>query len=259
MGDKKVSEDKRFKTLIDVLILSIGPILAYLLTYSYEYGYTKHFKIPTELISPNITNIFIVGVAFWSIFIPVIFLCNIFLISFGKVNNIYHRTLLRLSPMYLIFFIYFLIYGFNTLIAYISVLILLFTLWEFFFPILFFRNIKGYKEKLKKQEEKEESVKNILDKIRANLGQSGVLLIFVIYVSIITAYNLGVSKAISQKEFLLLEKQQMVVLRIYGDRLICAPINIENKEIDNKIKIYHINNPTISLKWSKVGPLTYNK
>jgi hypothetical protein len=64
-----------------------------------------------------------------------------------------------------------------------------------------------------------------------------------------------------EKEFLVLASSpDTVVLRIYGDNIICAPFNRSAKEMQRSFIIHKVGEtPPLELRLEKIGPLVLKK
>jgi len=85
------------------------------------------------------------------------------------------------------------------------------------------------------------------------------LIVIVLIISISGAWLYGYSQARDQKIFLVRETTpEQVVLRIYGDKLITAPFDKQNKEV--RYGYFYItkmgDEPNILIKFDVVGPLS---
>jgi len=86
-----------------------------------------------------------------------------------------------------------------------------------------------------------------------------VFIIILLFILISGAYIYGYRKAMGQKLFLIRETTpEQVVLRIYGDKLITAPFDKQNKEV--RYGYFYItkmgDEPNILIKFDVVGPLS---
>jgi len=100
---------------------------------------------------------------------------------------------------------------------------------------------------------------NISYKKRENHLVSILQLFILVIIFTFGAYIWGYSKAMDQKLYLIRETTpEQVVLRIYGDKLITAPYDKQNKEV--RYGHYYItqigDEPHILIKYDVVGPLS---
>jgi len=83
------------------------------------------------------------------------------------------------------------------------------------------------------------------------------LAIFVMGYAMILTRIVGEYKAVNQNEYMVIRSpQEMVVLRIYGDKLTCAPFNRTTKEVKRIFNVFKISEDSnLQLHLEKVGPL----
>jgi len=70
-------------------------------------------------------------------------------------------------------------------------------------------------------------------------------------------YSAGRAHALKQTEYLFPSTyEQSVVLRIYGDNMICAPVDRDKKEVQRSFFVLNVSGATPpTLKLEKIGPL----
>ena len=127
-------------------------------------------------------------------------------------------------------------------------------------PLIIFRK-KGdisnrYAEAWKR--ELESSTITPLDHVGSRFGirNSGPLL-YLFFISVVLANLAGDAAAISQKEFLVTNTTPaMVVLRVYGDTMICAPFDRNSHEVKKSFTLLKMaEDPKLVLSLENVGPL----
>ena len=79
-------------------------------------------------------------------------------------------------------------------------------------------------------------------------------LVVVFVILLIISHNMGRSGALTKTNFLLLaEEKPTVVLRVYGDRIICASFNRDTKQLDESLTIRNMTDLRFTIE--EVGPL----
>ncbi len=247
------------KSGLGVAILSIG---GYLVGFAYEKGYADYFGIPSQLIKLNLTNIFI------SIFGVVASMLSLFTIINGfyrvfKSKSIFVRAIIRIAPSVLLSSAVIYIYR-NTVWRNIIMNILYWPasmlFLEFVVPLLNQRGKGTYFQKMEAQEEiiKQKEPTFLWDLIAY---KRSLLIISYLITAILLLYvfanRAGATEAMGQKSFLVARApQQLVVLRIYGDKFICAPFDSKARTVEKTL--YILDTPKqdgIWLDWQEVGPL----
>jgi len=241
------------ETLLVVLI----PLLGYAISFLYEIGYCNTFNIPLYFIKPSTTTIFI-GISSIALFLLLYFLIRwgfgMFL-GTGPISlGINHLVIPLLISIYIIG-----LFGadwkrLSGVIAGLVVVVFM----EFGVPLFTQSKHLTYRDKLKAQDKGDWEVDKFRRKITEYFGpglmHSFVLLIFVFW----AAYITGVAHAEQQREFLVIEAQpQLVVLRNYGNELICGRFNETTKELLNVFSFLNRDNldQNVSFELKRVGPL----
>jgi hypothetical protein len=241
------------------LIIAAIPIVAYMITFSYETGFAGFFGIPREFIALNFTSVFIVAGALLGVLFFLFLLTEIISMVFPPSKDIIYRTSLPFFPLSLMCAALFILYGSYWREWIGSVVVtMLFALFWYGFPLLTQRDKKGYRKKLEADEEAERQVKTPFDHaIRLIGGRKALIIILFLILLLDVSHHAGHAAALKQEEFLVANTSpEMVVLRIYGDHLICAPFDRATKEVQRSFIVLKVaDNPQLMLRLEKVGPL----
>jgi hypothetical protein len=122
---------------------------------------------------------------------------------------------------------------------------------------------KSYSEKLVDQEEIEKrfepEFRKFFDYIDTKFGRQIVSIFLITSFFLLLVYQVGLIKAKQKEYFWQLEDNQKIVIRIYGDNLICAGFDAEKHILDGQFNIIKISSEKkLSLKMIKVGRLKTN-
>jgi len=236
---------KDYGAISGVLILTISGF-AYLCAYFYELGFCQQFGIPSDLIN-------ISWIRFLTATIKVIALLLAFCIvslTVGFLMKEFHGKYKRIKSIAQIFFaavigvslLYFFFWITQTIIVnieqyYVWSLLLVFLL---ILPLILNRKL------LKDQQKSKPLQKGV------------VLMLFLLFLSLIPlGYNAhGSDDALNDKEYSVLSSNQsIVVLRVYGDKAICAPLSNESGDyaIIKEFIILPLENMTLIPQ--EIGPL----
>lgn len=223
--------------------LLIAPPLGYLLAYTHELGYCNVFKIPKELILLDWTTV-IVGVS-------ATFGASLLLVWFITMLFLPMQSKRPMGPIKRRLYFFFLVFVFTLLFSYkylivkeviypIAYLVAL-AVFLFLIPI-FTKDAKeavGYRNKLAAYDELQRKSEAPFFK-RVGLKE---LVLFIFLIGIFPfSYLGGRATAINQDEFYVPSTYpNSVVLRIYGDRLICAQLNKERREVERTYFILRTN------------------
>ncbi|MCK4626284.1 MAG: hypothetical protein KAV00_13280 [Phycisphaerae bacterium] len=244
--------------LSGALVISLLSAYAYLLGYMYELSTAEAFGIPREFVDVEIPNILLAGIAGVTALALVFSVIGILYESWKKRDQPIHGRIV-LTVLTGIWFLLSLILCPSRLWTWLLPLIIfvLYGCWPWLAPLSIERNTTGYIAKLKTYDESYgERDKMVKDLVRS-FGPRPFLLIglaaFILHFTML----LGYARALNKKEFLVPSTApNMVVLRINGDRLICAPFDRSTKEVEKKFLILKVGeNPNMILHLEKVGPL----
>jgi|GEM_PF-2754386 len=256
-------ESNRKNIFTESIFLAVIPFLGYLTVFIYELGFATYFNMPHELIQPSFTSVclvtaFIVG-ALLLVFVGGHLFSVTFLMAFPLRDGPLLRAVKRVIPVLLITLFFICLLGrewklYFGLLVISSVIILINFLW----PLVTCRNEKSYAGKLKKQEEIEEKFdpefRRFFDYVDSKFSRQIVSIFLIIAFFLLLVYQTGFIKARQKEYFWQLNGGQKIVVRIYGDNLICVGFDAEKDAVDGEFDIIKIS-PKISLKMIKTGRL----
>lgn len=247
-------------------VIALSPIavaIGYIMAYLYELGYCDVFGIPSEFIQLQSTNIIAtVGRVFLSFLL-------LFWVGFSLllyVNNPNRKPLNPISRRLLI--IVFIVLSYITFALgyhrafrewYFAIpLFVYFVLVLFVGPFWTRKNVTGgYIAKLAAQDEVDRQTPHPLTFITKHIGWATIGILFFVFVVLSLSYLSGEDTATRQEYFLVPStNENSVVLRIYGDELICTQLDKQSNKPNGKLFILKLDDeprPVLSLQ--KVGPL----
>ncbi|MDH4222710.1 MAG: hypothetical protein OEV55_04120 [candidate division Zixibacteria bacterium] len=241
------------------IIIAASPIAAYLLTYCYELGFTSNFGIPREFMTLELRGILPLTMVILFVSLSVE-LFIIFFKPFMTTMNVILRKIINVS-LWIVFFsplilLYlsrknnvslFFFFGFSLLAIY----------GEFISPLLTQKQRGSYLYKLKASAQTSKSALNSMNYFFGRKIAKLVLAIIIMGYAMIVTRTVGEYKAINQNEFMVIRSSpEMVVLRIYGDKLTCAPFIRTTKEVKRIFNVFKISEDSnLQLHLEKVGPL----
>lgn len=136
-----------------------------------------------------------------------------------------------------------------------------FVLAQFVAPLITQRHVRGYVNKLEAQDRLEKESPVLLDYLIRRAGITAVSFGLLLVLFLCTMFFVGYNAAERQTDFLVPSTHQnWVVLRIYGDNLICAPFDLKAKEVEKTFSIIKLGDePRPQLRLVKLGPLVSPK
>jgi len=128
---------------------------------------------------------------------------------------------------------------------------------DYLVPLWTQRSIKRYRDKLEAQDKRDSEFFRNFGFVRS-VGKVGVTIVMAAFLLFMISYSDGQSSALKQEEFLIPStSQQLVVLKAYGDILVCAPIDMQKHQVRRVFSLIKIGEePTLTLTPRRVGPLT---
>ena len=245
------------------IIIAASPILAYLYTFRYESAFASMFKIPLRLIELNLTTFFVMVGTLAVVFFIVISFYNLIYqfiaVPFKKEEVIYGR-IISLTPLFFMFAADVYLFGWLWRFWVASLFVMFLVAFFFFlFPLISQRSKGSYLEKLRADDEYDaEHAQGLIVTLARSVGYKHWYYFFWLYVIFCIAGSAGKAKAVKENEFFVLASSpNTVVLRIYGDRIICAPFNREDRKVERSLVIYRTDaNLPLKLMLEEVGPLS---
>jgi hypothetical protein len=266
MLDGSQEDDKaRMKTRpVGGLLLALGiPAAGYLITYMHEMGYLRAFNIPSAFITVDLITVLQVTLALaGALTFPFVFGNAISmlwpegrLLSLNGVRILKSLALALIGIALVVFWpqrreigIFFLIAG------------AFYALMDFAVPILGRRGKRPYREKLKEADEIDEGTKSLVDRLASSIGAYAFILVSAAIVLSAFSYYRGLYTADHKTHYLMRRTSSddsTVVLREYHDRLICAYVDVEHRQLGEGFFVLSVvtDDPAV-LVVSDIGPLS---
>ncbi len=245
------------------LSISILPALAYFLEFKYEQGYCANFGIPSYLIKPDITTVLIFFSALWGISTILIFLIDswIGLTEEPQEGQSPFQHFLRIyGPFLMILGIFSSIYGghFREWM-WVGIIILVFTASDFLIAALYKDGNTPFLSRLRGPAHFFLSKGTAYSIIKSRFG-TGIFVIFLVMsLGSQVCNSLGNAEALAQKTFLIPSSYpDMIVVRVYGDRVICSQFDKKLKKPLKKFAVLQFGKDVSTIFSAEdVGPLIF--
>ena len=236
--------------------------LGYLITYIYEWSYASRFNIPVALISPSLTTVFAVTVALLAV-IPAITYARL------ELGNITIRIAPKLypalaigSPVLAICAAALVSFSLISMFNLFTLGSVLFFIATFVIPIFTQRGKGKYSEKVVahhkqclteygKWLERNRTFRDFLSNYP--------LFLFLLSAAVLAVPAIvGYGNACCQKDFLVIQDApDTVVLRIYGENMICASYDKTTRTVLPKFVVHKLTGSTGKvMQWQRIGPLS---
>lgn len=240
------------------IVVAASPVIGYGLAFLYELGFCGVFKIPTEFITLDLTSVFIAAGSLVGILWILYGIVDLFLILAPPRQSPLFRELASLLAISLLpLGLLLLWWGLWERLIWVACVFLIFVLFQFVFPLLTQRGKGSYMEKLQAQRKRDSEDMGVVEHLMLIIERRVFLTILAVIILLLLSYIAGETKAVKQDEFLVPSTYpQAVVLRIYGENMICAPFDSEEKEIQKSFFIIRMTDePRPILQLQKIGPL----
>lgn len=241
------------------IIIAASPAIGYGLAFLYEVGFCGVFKIPKEFITLNLTQVFIAAGSLIGIIFLLYWFVELFLMLMPDRKSPLHRELVSLLIISVASFALLVVFwGLWERVIYVAAIFICLNLFWFVFPLILQWGKGSYIEKLQAQRKIDtEAPMKILDYFISLLGPRTLMAIIAVVFLLLLSYLAGEAKALKQDEFLVPSTHpQTVVLRIYGENMICVPFDREEKEIQKSFFIIGMTDePRPMLQLQRIGPL----
>ena len=253
--------DRLPRILSETVLIALAPALAYVVAFAYESGYALHFRIPFSLINIRLETIFVSGGALLLLFVGIFVILNAVFMFVRDLNKdkakLFQPLLFDIIVLMLILILF--RHKLLNILIWVGVICLVIII-QYVVPIFEHRKAKGYIKKLEMSAKAEAPValRSLVGRLATKYGIENIKLIFysAFFVPWV-AFSLGVSTAQREEYFLVIQNiPELVILRIYGDNVVSAPLIRNENKIEPTIIIQKIGNgPPLEAKRQKVGPL----
>jgi hypothetical protein len=234
---------------------------AYLFCFYYESGYADVFAIPTQLINVSLINLLIFASIAASFAMGILPLIN-YVWRFVPTK---HPYLAFYVPRFLIIGVFpvsvTILLPFSEwkfLLPILILLIGLFAIEIFFLPLITHRKKGGYLERYQAEDEVRLTRNpGLFQQIASRTGNTLFLVVGLLIVGIGLVTLAGRGKALKQTHFPVTNTvPEMVVLRIYGDNMICAPFDRKTREVKKTFSVLKIaEDSKLIINIENIGPL----
>jgi hypothetical protein len=241
------------------LIIAATPVLAYMITFTYEAGFAAFFGIPSEFISLNLTTFFLVAFYLGLIVFLLLAIAALVLILTPARDHPLYRRVLGVLPVFLSTVGYIVIFGsyWREWALFLPGVVIL-IVFLFVLPAVVHRDKGKYVDRLRAADQVVSKSASVFDRVMEKGGSTVVTGFLYVWIILSLSHAAGRSSALRQREFLVTSTSpEMVVLRVYGDNLIAAPLDRERKRVQRSFVILRMAaDPKLQLRLERVGPLT---
>lgn len=250
------SDKKSITNLIfsEGILLALLTAVSYIYTYSYEKGFFSVFDLPEILIEVNINTV--LYTAAW--LFAILFFVTVFVVQLLIALNIKRLGLIAMLPSIFLLLVTILMYGFAHWREWLWLLVIVVVSFLINIPTLMRKEyIDDKTEILDVPEGKSNNFWSLFLFNRLKSSPEVYLLAILLIVGIYFSYSLGKSQALRETSYLVVNTEpESVVLRIYGDKMLCSPVNKKTRELSNKLLIFKVSdNRNIVFSRENIGPL----
>lgn len=230
----------------------------------YEIGFGEVYGMPRELLSPTFfTLIFTFGDLLVYLVTPSFFILALWVMVCNKTLRDksltpIHRRLGLMSPLFGLLIMVFYGYGEKWREGLpVAYLIFVIALAEFGVPLLNDWRPRKYLEVIREFDSAGFINETLFGRVSYYIGASGLAVVLSVTVAGFASYHYGRASGLSKRKFLVLNSSpELVVLRIYGDRMICAPFDRASRKIITTFAIMSLGETAAAqLRPEEIGPL----
>ncbi|MCJ7457551.1 MAG: hypothetical protein MUP17_00990 [candidate division Zixibacteria bacterium] len=259
---EETRKDKSWIT--EAFIIAFAPVAAYTIKYSYELGFARQFGIPEGFIDIDLTQILSLTVVTVMVFLIIALAASAYKIIFGKSKHIIFKKMLRLSIVFILLFPLSIL---SLITGHVSIILACFLFFgtsvsvELVHPLLTQKQKVGYIAKLEASVSLWEYFKLSFSYYFGRWLSSVVFTAAGLTILLVYSFVVGHLVALRSSEFIIVKSSpDMVVLRQYGDKLICAPLDRTNKKVERTLTILKVGEDlSLKLRVEEVGPLSLRK
>lgn len=254
---------KRFQ-LSEAVLLAGASAVAYLFAFLYERGFTSFFGIPTQFVNVSLVTLLIFGAGVFTLLILTLGLIDMFFPFMPKHPYLAHyipRLTLQLFIFILIPIVLLeghrwrlFVFMFGAWLGTVFLMLIL--------PLITKRKRgdwkKIYDAEMEREIQQSPPGPGLYNLIGNRYGLKNLSLsVFMIFYCSLLASMAGEAQAMNQQNFLVLNTTpEMVVLRVYGENIICAPFDRTAKEVKKGFLILKMaEDSKLIMNLETVGPL----
>lgn len=249
------------KYFSDSIAIGFITIIGYLMSYSYEKGYSGYFGIPPDMIVINITKIMISISSLLSFIIFMYMTTSVIYMLIPKFDD---ETLKRKTNITLTMIVIVLASAYANKFEWVEYRFIFFfcslmLIIEYGLPLITHKDTVGYINKLKGQENIDKNSSSINSVIVNKYGSLSLLIFSATVLLIIFAGDLGKSEAKHRKEHYFIKDTDLVMLRSYESKIYCSRYNQKDNSLDSGLVIIETNDrQSIELVPRNTGTLIKN-
>ena len=236
---------------------------AYIFAFVYEAGFAKVFHMPLALIAISLTNVLIAAGSLLIVGHLLLSAANLVFVVFDRFKGPISSKVKLLTPLILYSLAVLLVTAGTPMLSIWMVMVLfggcvLGIFFLFIFHMLTQRDKSSYQDKLVAQDELDAHTRDLWSLFAKRFGVGPYNLLLSLVIALLVIYMAGQSAAMRQSSYLVTSTfPEMIVLRIYGDNIICAPFDREAREVEPSFIVLRIGeDPELMLYSESVGPLS---
>ncbi|HEC36033.1 MAG TPA: hypothetical protein ENI39_05810 [Anaerolineae bacterium] len=243
------------------LLVAAISAYAYIFAFVYEAGFAQVFSIPLSFIAVSLTNVLVAGGSLLLVGHLVVSVGNLVFMMSDIFSGPISKRIKRLVPLLLFSLALVCVTsGTRLLPSFIiacAVGWLIAIFFQFIFPLLTQRGKGSYREKLVAQDDLDARTSDWYDLLARRLGVGPYSLVLLLLMALVVVYYAGQSTAMRQSTYLVTSTSpEMVVLRVYGGNMVCAPFDRDTREVKPSFVVLKVGeDPGLALHSEHVGPL----
>ena len=246
--------------LTESVLLAAIPVMAYVLAFGYEYGYSLAYGFPPELISIDLNRVFAAGAVFLS-WVLLVLLLTTGVLALLPSEHPLAPAVAQVVPLVLAYLVFIIYYGrFDNVARVFGLPLVGYLVYKFLVPLLAQRGVPGYVQRYRAHEQIRQTRGTFFRAILRTFGPTpGIVLVyFVIAVTLSTTFGWRFATERAYY-FVVPGPPERIVLRIYGDSIVLARLDRPTQQILRDYTVLRRTAEAITLREERIGPLTVER
>jgi hypothetical protein len=249
--------DRLIPKLGEGVLLAVASASAYLFAFNFEQGFASAFNIPNVFINVALTSILIMAAKFITVVLLFQPYVNMAILALNSLSPSRRMIVGPFAAVGTLIFLFIYLMGWENWKYWLIIPVAIVIFIGLIFALAFQHGDGSYSEKLVRQLEAEADRIDTWALVRQRFGANVTIIIITLVMVYLLSFFAGWGEGLKQEEFLVTNTSpEMVVLRIYGENIICAPFDRSTKEIEGKFVVLKLAEaPGLVFSLEKIGPL----
>lgn len=256
MPEQKVEAEPRNASTDSAIAVLLLTAVSYAAAFSYERGYTHYFGVPATLVDVEIKSLLLCGAALLGVFLVLPILQFVIRLWPTFLPQPVQRRLAGVVAIAVILLVALLLVRADRPLWIFAIAVLVYVLVdELLWPATRNRKAGSYSQRIAIADQDRLAKRHVLDVIGNRIGHGAVMVVILCVFSVGLSFMAGVGEARHQTEFLAPIGDDCIVIRKYGEILICVGIDESERKAQGAIKLLPISDAALALERQSIGYL----